>query len=382
MSTQRERQIVPTGSGAITPGHGARLRPPRPPDVVLDEDEWTDAIEAIIERDFFPEIPKAQSKLEWIEAVRSGDPARIRQAQRNVAQRRAGLRTPMTSSRPTAADTPWLTQQRPGTAATPSLRGDDIPTAADGTAAPRQRLDAFLATHTSEDNASYQAIIARETEHKAALKAPHQPPKHLLQLTDSRPSDGFGSTGQPTMALLPPRPNPTNALHPNADAHPHLQLSAAELAARASGAPKQIRASNTRFVDPASLMPPPPEQPPAVPDAHGRMPPEAQHGNRQGYSYLDTPSMTPRAGDDAPIMTWGDIGGTPLRIVDDEDALLGDASGRRFTMPEVRARETLARRLTNKAASTPLRARPTSAAGVALRRTTAGECVTVGVWLR
>lgn len=36
--------------------------------VVLDEDEWTERIEAIIERDYFPDVPKLQNKLEWLQA--------------------------------------------------------------------------------------------------------------------------------------------------------------------------------------------------------------------------------------------------------------------------------------------------------------------------
>ena len=36
--------------------------------IVLDEDDWTDRIEAIIERDYFPDIPKLQNKLEWLQA--------------------------------------------------------------------------------------------------------------------------------------------------------------------------------------------------------------------------------------------------------------------------------------------------------------------------
>lgn len=35
--------------------------------LVLDEDEWTERIEAIIERDYFPDIPKMQNKLEWLQ---------------------------------------------------------------------------------------------------------------------------------------------------------------------------------------------------------------------------------------------------------------------------------------------------------------------------
>jgi hypothetical protein len=36
--------------------------------IILDEDDWTDRIEAIIERDYFPDIPKLQNKLEWLQA--------------------------------------------------------------------------------------------------------------------------------------------------------------------------------------------------------------------------------------------------------------------------------------------------------------------------
>lgn len=36
--------------------------------IVLDEDYWTDRIEAIIERDYFPDIKKLQNKLEWLQA--------------------------------------------------------------------------------------------------------------------------------------------------------------------------------------------------------------------------------------------------------------------------------------------------------------------------
>ena len=42
---------------------GGSLRKP----LVLEEEEWAEALEAIIERDFFPDIPKLQSKLEWLQ---------------------------------------------------------------------------------------------------------------------------------------------------------------------------------------------------------------------------------------------------------------------------------------------------------------------------
>ncbi|RVW37531.1 hypothetical protein CK203_073911 [Vitis vinifera] len=51
---------------------------PRKEVTVLDEDTYVAAIEKIVERDFFPDIPKLRDRLEWLEAVRSGDPLRIR----------------------------------------------------------------------------------------------------------------------------------------------------------------------------------------------------------------------------------------------------------------------------------------------------------------
>ena len=33
---------------------------------LLEEDEYSDRIEAIIPRDFFPDLPKLQNKLEWL----------------------------------------------------------------------------------------------------------------------------------------------------------------------------------------------------------------------------------------------------------------------------------------------------------------------------
>ena len=34
---------------------------------MLEEDEYTDRIEAIIQRDFFPDLPKLQNKLDWLQ---------------------------------------------------------------------------------------------------------------------------------------------------------------------------------------------------------------------------------------------------------------------------------------------------------------------------
>lgn len=51
---------------------GLMLPPPaRPakrkrPQTILEEDDWTAKLEAIIQRDYFPDIPKLESELEWL----------------------------------------------------------------------------------------------------------------------------------------------------------------------------------------------------------------------------------------------------------------------------------------------------------------------------
>ncbi|KAL3652854.1 hypothetical protein CASFOL_002535 [Castilleja foliolosa] len=61
---------------ASTPDFASRKRRRSP--AVLDEDTYVASIEKIIERDFFPDIPKLRDRLDWLQAVRSRDPVLIR----------------------------------------------------------------------------------------------------------------------------------------------------------------------------------------------------------------------------------------------------------------------------------------------------------------
>ena len=63
------------GPKSVAGNRGLMLPPPlpaRPPkrkreQKVLDEDEWTEKLEAIVQRDYFPDIPKLENELEWLE---------------------------------------------------------------------------------------------------------------------------------------------------------------------------------------------------------------------------------------------------------------------------------------------------------------------------
>ena len=67
--------------GSLVPATAPGQAMPPPPararggPAVLDEDEWTDRIEAIVQRDFFPDLPKLQSRLEWLQVRGRVQPA-------------------------------------------------------------------------------------------------------------------------------------------------------------------------------------------------------------------------------------------------------------------------------------------------------------------
>lgn len=46
-----------------------------PPAVVLEEDDFTGVLESIVERDFFPDLPRLRARLGWLAAARRGDGA-------------------------------------------------------------------------------------------------------------------------------------------------------------------------------------------------------------------------------------------------------------------------------------------------------------------
>jgi protein DGCR14 len=62
---------------AVSPGHK-----------VVDEDTFTTHIEKIIQRDFFPDLPKLSAQLDWIEAKKRNDFAKMNEIQMRFAKKR------------------------------------------------------------------------------------------------------------------------------------------------------------------------------------------------------------------------------------------------------------------------------------------------------
>jgi hypothetical protein len=99
------------------------------------------------------------------------------------------------------------------------------------------------------------------------------------------------------------------------------------------GAPKQIRAPNTRLHTT--------ENDDKILEAEER----AVRG--EGYEPVATPSLVPGP-DESPFMTWGELGATPLRLDDEGEGGLKVTEvlerGPRFSMPEKKSKDLVGHR--------------------------------------
>ncbi|GBE77837.1 predicted protein [Sparassis crispa] len=125
--------------------------------VVLDEDEYTEALSHIIARDFFPSLVHLDATNDYLEALRSKDPQLIQASFRRLED----LSTPVSRH-----DRPWQTPSQTPYAAGPS----ETPLRTPRGEPPVKRtrydtstsLDNFQAKYTSEDNSSFTQILEDE----------------------------------------------------------------------------------------------------------------------------------------------------------------------------------------------------------------------------
>ena len=347
---------------------GALLMPPPAPraprragPVVLDEDEYVARLDAIITREYFPDVPKLRDTLRWLRATNSGDPARVREAQRAIQrrldrERGAGDASPSFSLRlggasddhtahtahtlgspasaaatlspwDAEAEDQWRDRDPEGfpdarrdvagdarsAPATPSrgfaaAAAEDAAAAAVAAADARLGIDGFLRTYTGEDNASFKVILERQNEQTRRNAERFARARDEAAARAARAGERV-STDEGVGTALSFRVEPVrndmffrNVSTDNA----FRKTEKHERVTRASS--KRLRndaatvARNTRFEDAAVA---------AAVDAAARSAGAA--AGHTPYDVVATPHIEPGV-DDTPIVTWGALESTPVRL--------------------------------------------------------------------
>ena len=318
---------------ARPPASGLPSLPPPPPlpQAVLGEEAYLHAMASIVERDYFPDVPRLQSRLEWLAA--GDDPVALAGAQCRAAARRAGARVPLLAGGGGAGRggaAAWAATPATGT---PDARlGGETPAGWDegeeeveeeGRVAPALpppplSLDAFLSAHTSEDNAAFTALAAKDAARSRAMAA--------RRTGGGGGGSGAGSTlflGAGTGAALalpaPPGAAPGPASRPPPPRAAATRLGGAASAAAGGSPGTSLAGSST----PGGWS--------SGSGAGGSLPPGGWPPDRGG-------SVEPGARPDSllasPLVTWGELAATPVR--------LDGGSGFRVAGPG--PREALARR--------------------------------------
>lgn len=156
------------------------LMPPPPvkrikrPTEVLDEDEYTEALSDIIERDYFPGLREAKAQEQYLQALDNKNPRWIREAERELRAAREGevAKKVRRTSRDSRFDTPRSYKQAADTPV--GHTGAETPVTISGSVeetASKQDLNtsshslsSYQVKYTSEDNASFNTLLDKQNE--------------------------------------------------------------------------------------------------------------------------------------------------------------------------------------------------------------------------
>jgi protein DGCR14 len=363
-----------------------------PKKTALDEDSFTENMGDIIKRDFFPDLPKLEMQLEYFEASKQGNYVRMRELSQRLA---TATRTP--SSRDIATPSASVTstpavggESRKRQSESVLQNGEESGDSTNIGPGPSKQsnnpsnvgLDEYLSKYHSEDDASFNELAEKALKkHQAKYSWLYEQEKQAndqLALQYSSVADQEGTKvlaitdgsekedGEEDVPSL--KPIPASKLQNKSQVETWtykaknslmyvpegIELSLKERM-EAGNTKREIVHSNTRlshdFLAQLNNIDTKSTENQHKPTGHkvgvdGKVLEQEDEPSVNGYSYVATPVIQPGV-EDSPMMTWGTVDGTPLRIEGGMTPL--HTSGPSFKMPKAPKREQIGVKLAVKA---------------------------------
>lgn len=326
---------------------------------VLDEDMYIEKMGEIIQRDFFPHLERLQAQNQYLDALEQNDVKRMRELYAKYSSGQPVTERPVS---PATFETPQRRVESDEILDTPEVAAQEISVESvkkDNKVENKTGLDDYLSTHTSEDNASFEEMMVEaenkrrlkhawlyeaEEKSKAWLAIANTTDALAIEGSSSRPKqvDSWTYKNKNYIMYIPDGVEPTAeekielAKKKQAVMHENTRLRTNPFNEQQNKetinelAKSQSKANDGKIgVDGKEVVRN------ATPQVNG-------------YSFVATPS--PRPGEcDSPLMTWGQIEGTPFRLDGGDTPLLRTSQGPSFRMAEPPKREKLALQLAEKA---------------------------------
>lgn len=323
---------------------------------ILDEDTYIKEMSQIIQRDFFPHLEKLQAQNQYLDALEQNDINRMRELYAKYSSGRPVTERPIS---PATFETPLHRTESDellGCSET-SFQKTFKSVQKNSEMENKTGLDDYLSTHTSEDNASFEEMII-EAENKTKLKyawlyEAEEKSKSWLAIDDKPLNDALAIEGSnfrpkqvdswayknknyimyiPDGVELTPEEKIELAKKKQSVMHENTRLKANPFNEQQNKETINELAKSQSKVNDGKI------------GVDGKEIVKIMTPQINGYNFVATP--TPRPGEcESPLMTWGQIEGTPFRLDGGDTPLLRTLQGPSFRIANPPKREQLALQL-------------------------------------